>query len=158
MASDSIKNISLSEVSVLKLLFDQALDSDFGYFPANYLDEVRRQNSLMRLGTAVVRPDRLVLGLWANRTLSGYVIAKLKRNQNAYIFWLFVRPECRGQGLGNRLLGQTLDIFSRYNIGRIDLVTHNRKDFYLRHGFQVDQFKPQFIDDVGVYMMSRNLS
>ncbi len=156
--NNKVDSIKLADVRVLKRLFDQALRSDFTYFSEAYLDQVQRQNSLTRLGVASLRPDRLLLALKVDQVLSGYVIAKLSRYDSAYIYWLFVKPECRGRGLGNFLLNSALEVFAAHNIRRIELVTHDRKDFYIHHGFDVDQFRPKFIDGVDIYMMSRDMT
>lgn len=141
----------------LKTLFDGALESDFGYFPAAYIDCVRRQNSLVRLSSATIKADRLILGLWIDHVLAGYVIAKLSGSKRAYIFWLYVATDYRGQGLGNALLDSAMSTIAAKKIKRVDLVTHNRKDFYLASGFVVDSLATNFVGDVDVYMMSREL-
>ena len=157
-SSYQIEKIKLRQAKQLKDLFDRALLSDFGYFPADYIDSVRQQNSLLHLSSATLKQDRLLLGLWIDQLLTGYVIAKLSGLERAYIFWLYVSPEYRGRGLGNALLESSIDVINKRKISRVELITHNRKDFYLASGFVVDRQAGNVIGDVDVYMMSRELA
>ncbi len=156
--SKSIRPLRLHEVGRLKKIFDQALESDFNYYSKTYLQRVRQQNSLPHLTVAILRPQRLVLGLWVENELAGYTIACLKDKSRAYIYWLYIQPQCRGLGLGKYLLTSTLQNFQESKIRRVELITHNRKDFYIANGFNVDRFAPKLIEDVDVYLMSRELS
>lgn len=156
--SKSIRPIRLHEASRLKKIFDQALESDFNYFSNTYLHRVKKQNSLPHLTVAILRPQRLILGLWVDNELVGYTIACLKEKSRAYIYWLYIQPQCRGLGLGNYLLTSTLQNFQKSKIHRVELITHNRKDFYIANGFIIDRFAPKLIEGVDVYLMSRELS
>ncbi len=153
-----IAAIKLWQAIPLKKLFDDALKLDFSYFPVSYIEHARRQNSLARLVNATMKQDRILLGLWLDRLLIGYSIAKISPQQRAYIFWLYVSPQFRGQGYGRQLLDSSIKILDDRSVNRVELITHNRKNFYLASNFVVDRLVKNFIDNVDVYMMSRELS
>ncbi len=65
------------------------------------------------------------------------------------VCWLedmVVRPDCRGSGLGSRLLAHAIDYASSQGFGRITLLTDrvnaNAQRFYARHGFTLSEMTP----------------
>lgn len=152
-----IGKIYLHHIFALKNLFDQALKIDFNYFPDDYLDIAKQQNSILSLLRGVLSKKRLMLGVWQNHHLVGYVIGDKTNQSLGQIFWLFVSPSCRRNGLGEGLLTKALEDFRSFNIDRVTLVTHLHKDYYLRYGFKIDKLVPKMIGNIDMYLMSIKL-
>jgi ribosomal protein S18 acetylase RimI-like enzyme len=152
-----IKKIPFYHSSTLNKLFNAALQTDFAYFNPNYLNEVVYANRLSKLRLATVHPSRLIIGVYKSNKLLGYSISSIRAQNRAYLFWLYLDPNLRGQGLGKNLLSTTEAMLKRKNINTIDLVTHNQTQFYERFGFEMNKILPEYIAGVDMYAMRKIL-
>ncbi|MDP4038774.1 MAG: GNAT family N-acetyltransferase [bacterium] len=153
-----IRKIRYLDLFKLRRLFKRALDLDFNYFPDNYLKEVDGQNTIFKLFTAKIRPNRILVGAWDNDKLIGYIIGHMTSKKLGQIFWLFVLPNYRGAHIGQNLLNTALQSFRDQSIDHVKLVTHKYKDYYLSQNFYQEKFYPKLIGDIDMYLMAIDLN
>ena len=85
------------------------------------------------------REGRMVGTVWL------FMIEKLPNpvaepEQHGYVSSLYVRPECRGSGLGSQLLAKVLETCEAERCDAVFLwPTARSRSLYLRHGFEVQQ-------------------
>ena len=65
----------------------------------------------------------------------GYAIGS-RTSKEAYLYWLYVAPDIRGQNVGLRLLSQVCREMERRNVDSLTLVTHDHRNYYQRQGFK----------------------
>lgn len=138
-----IKTIPPFHTGRLYVLFKRALESDFAYFSPEYREAVARQHSRVKLTVGSIHPQRLFLGAYQQKELIGYSISSYKDNQS-FLYWLFITPQLRKQHLGRELLKQTEHHLCKRGVDSISLVTHNQEPFYTSHGYNTEK---EFIDD-----------
>ncbi len=142
----------------LARLFRFALDSDFTYYSPSYLEQTRRQNSAFRLALGCMRSSRLILGLWDDTELVGYIIGGTRPNQDCGdIFWLYIDPAHRGRGLGANLLTEAIHWLRLKKLSAVELVTYDHAEFYKRYDFKPERLAEGFIGGQDVYIMKRSL-
>lgn len=156
-ASPKIKPLKINHIPQLNQLFKRALSEDFAYFPGEYINNVRAQNSPGHFALAMFNPQRIILGLFKQGKLIGYAIGDSSSPAEADIFWLYVMPEARGQKLGNELLKHLLAEFSRRGTRHIYLVTHDQADFYQKFGFTTINRNSQLFAGLTVFEMCKDL-
>jgi ribosomal protein S18 acetylase RimI-like enzyme len=156
--SVNIKKVPIRHTKSLNKLFNYALISDFGYFNNSYLETVSRANRPLKLATAIIHPSRLVLGVYNSSGLVGYSISTIQPNQTAYLFWLYINPNLRGEGIGKQLLNDTESHLLAKKVTLLELVTHNQAEFYLRQGFEKNQVLPDYLAGVDMYAMKKRLT
>lgn len=139
-----IATLGLFDLWPLHQLFVAAVASDFNYFPPGYQQQVLRQNNIWRLGLALLRSDRLVMGAKHRGKLVAYLIGSHPKQGPAQIYWFFVAPEQRGSGVGGRLLAAGLEQLRRRGAGQVALATHLHQDYYAKRGFKLRQREEQF--------------
>lgn len=143
---------------VLRDLFRSALDQDFSYYGDSYLQTTRRQNSARKLALGSIHSNRLLLGLWCDRLLVGYLIGATRpQSDSGDIFWLYVHPEHRGRGLGADLLLESVRWLQAKKLTAVELVTYDHAAFYEKHGFATERLAKGFIGGQDVYIMKRSL-
>ena len=147
-----IKEIKVGQVADLRKLFRRAVAEDFSYFPKSYQWRVLADNNLARLAVAAVRSNRIVLGAWNGSHLIGYAIAGTNRNGTGKLYWLYVAPESRGEGVGGQLLDDLIGQMKHHNMERLSLVTHDYDPYYAKRGFTLD--KSQQLYGVSMRVMS----
>ncbi len=152
-----IHTIPIHHSGRLHNLFVHALETDFAYFSPVYREEVRNTNRVSRLRLATIHPQRLVLGLYNQAELIGYSISGIQANNTAFLFWMYVNSDYRGQGYGRDLLISTEDTLRQKRVDAISLITHNQQHFYERHGFEFDKILPEYIAGVDMYSMQKRL-
>lgn len=148
-----IRKIKKTEFIKLRNLFKKALYEDFSYFPGEYLDQVNQQNTTLKLMKALFSKHRLVMGLFDGSSLVGYVIASTKDPRENFIFWLYVKHELRGQGLGKKLMNSALNLMKERGAKNIYLMTHQLQDFYKALGFDTIYSNNVLFDDIIMYEM-----
>ena len=143
----------------LSRLFADALEKDFAYYGTDYLRATRRQNTIPKLALGSMRPHRLLLGLWAKRSLVGYIIGATRPGSDCGdIFWLYVDPAHRGRGLGADLLSEALHWLQLRRLRSVELVTYDHAPFYEHYGFVTERLAKGFIGGQDVYIMRRSLT
>ncbi len=74
--------------------------------------------------------------LLINDQPSGYCLVRHTPDQASCLHWMYVAPEYRGQGYGERLLKQAVELSRIYGSDKLVLYTHDKADFYARYGFE----------------------
>jgi ribosomal protein S18 acetylase RimI-like enzyme len=142
----------------LARLFRSALDQDFSYYSDSYLDQTRRQNTAPKLALGSLRPDRMLIGLWSDDSLVGYIIGATRPGEDSGdIFWLYVDPKHRGRGLGADLLMESVGWLQQKGLKSVELVTYDHAEFYKKHNFNLERVAKGFIGGQDVYIMKRSL-
>lgn len=154
--STSIQPIQLRSLVSLRKLFVDALSTDFGYFPANYHSEVLAQNRLHHFALALARPDRILLGAYRSRNLVGYSISDCS-GHTAFLFWIYMIPELRGQGLGKQLLRATEQACRNKGKDNMQLVTHDHRDYYQKNGFGWVDTVTESDNNITMHLMEKQL-
>ncbi len=158
MSSSVIKQIPIYHCGRLHTLFGQALEKDFAYFSPDYRQEIHTANSRIKLQLASVHPKRLLLGLYDNGELVGYSISSVQASGRSFLFWLYVAPRMRGKRHGVELLEETEAQLHRRNVDTVELITHNQKPFYERHGYEMNKIMREIAAGVDMYIMSKDLA
>lgn len=154
-----LAHVHPQQVVALSRLFADALEKDFAYYGADYLRATKRQNTVSKLALGSVRPNRLLLGLWAKRTLVGYIIGSTRPGSDCGdIFWLYVEPAHRGRGLGADLLNEAFRWLQAKQLRAVELVTYDHAPFYERYGFVTERLAKGFIGGQDVCIMRRSLT
>jgi ribosomal protein S18 acetylase RimI-like enzyme len=151
-----IRPIKLGDALKLRRLFKKVLYRDFSYFPGEYLEQVERQNSLYKLGKAIISKNRLLLGLYNKRKLVGYVIADMHDPKENYVFWLYVSPDMRGGGNGADLFNKALDSMSNRGAHSVYLMTHSNEDFYKSFGFDTIHSNSNVFEGITMHEMAKD--
>jgi len=147
------RKIKKTEFLKFRRLFKKALYEDFSYFPGDYLEKVNNQNTSLKFLKALFSRYRLLIGLFIGSDLVGYVIASTKDPRENYIFWLYVKPELRGQGLGKELMNLSLKQLIKSGAKNIYLMTNQQESFYKQFGFATihsnnDQFEDIIMNEM----------
>lgn len=148
-----VRKVKKTEFLKLRKLFKKALYEDFSYFPGEYLFQIDKQNTRFRLLKAILSKQRLVLGIFDGSKLAGYSIASTSDPSENFIFWLYVKHELRGQGLGKKLMNSTLNLMKESGAKNIYLMTHQLEDFYKTLGFDIIYINKALFDDIIMYEM-----
>lgn len=152
-----VKLIKPKDAFKLKKLFKKALFSDFSYFPGEYLERVDRSNSLPRLLRASLQKKKVLLGLFEENKLHGYVIADASDPGASYVFWVYVNPEMRNSGWGKELLNETILRLKNLGSQKVGLITHQFEGFYKSLGFDTINKNTNLFDDITMYEMVKKI-
>jgi ribosomal protein S18 acetylase RimI-like enzyme len=153
----TVQNITIRDCYTLKKLFNRALSEDFAYFPGSYVDSLAKEHSWARFARARFQPSRLLLGMFDNHQLVGYLIADYADPMDADIFWLYVVPESRSKGYGRALLKRGLMDMADAGVSHIYLITHQQQKFYESLGFETLGMRDDLFDGITMAEMGRNL-
>ncbi|MDQ5943992.1 MAG: N-acetyltransferase [Patescibacteria group bacterium] len=129
-----IRKMGLRDVRSLRRLFDRSVDDSFTYFPVEYRAKLRRQHSIARLVKAYVSPKAHFMLLTREGTDIGYCLLRFQQDR-AYIFWMYVDPKFRGIRAGEQLLQSSIEVAAQHNLVALQLVTHDKEEFYAKYGF-----------------------
>lgn len=158
MTAIKVRPVSVAKLPKLKKMFQRALHEDFAYFPGEYIEKVSRDNSTWNFLRAKLNPNRIVLGLFDDNSLIGYAIADTSLATDSDIFWFYIVPERRGQGLGKSFFQELLGEMERAGTKHVYLITHNQRDFYERFDFSTQEENSELFDGITMYEMSKDLS
>ena len=92
--------------------------------------------------------------------LKGVALVTTRMSQ-PYIWSIAVRQDCRGQGVGGRLLEEVVDYAKRISAVEVSLMVNvdnaNAQRVYLKHGFRVAAFVPHYYVTGSGLMMRRKI-
>jgi ribosomal protein S18 acetylase RimI-like enzyme len=129
-----LRQMRLADVFTMNNLFMQSIDDSFTYFPVSFKRRLRREHNIPRLVKAYFSPKAVFLLLSNNGSDVGYCLVRTQANR-ANLLWMFVSPGCRGKHAGEKLLLAALDGARQRDLDAVELVTHDKEDFYSRYGF-----------------------
>ena len=87
----------------------------------------------------------------------GYSISSIQKSGQSFLFWLYIAPRLRGKRHGVELLEETETQLHKRNVDTIELITHNQKPFYERHGYKMSKIMREIAAGVDMYIMSKDL-
>lgn len=152
-----IRPVKIRDISQLKALFDSALSQDFGYFPASYHRQVLAQNRKHHFVLACLKPTRILLGVFQEGKLLGYSISDCRAGE-AFLFWIYLAPNQRKQGIGKLLLQSTEAACQAQGARLLQLATHGHHDYYQQHGFEQVGSVVESEAQVPMYIMEKALN
>ncbi|HSX41678.1 MAG TPA: GNAT family N-acetyltransferase [Candidatus Saccharimonadales bacterium] len=129
--------VKISELPRLSRLFRSALVDDFRYFPRAAFEQARRDNSLPRLAASWLKPGRILAVAVEGRNVVGYSIASAEDPLRSQLYWLYVRPSHRGQGVSGQLLDFTHRQMRAQGSLLVQLVTRDFADYYAQRGYKL---------------------
>lgn len=129
--------VKFSEIPSLTRLFHEALSDDFGYFPHQIARQVRRENSLPRMIVSHLKPGRVLAVVAESGRVVGYAIASAEDPRRSQLYWLYVRPSHRGQGLSRQLMEFAHQELKTKGSQVVQLVTHDFADYYRSYGYNL---------------------
>ena len=138
-------------------LFDHGLNSDFAYFPADYLAVTRQKNSAARLAVANLRSQRSILTASIGSDLAGYAISNTDPDGVHFLFWLYVHPDFRGKAIGRKLVDGVVAKAKQSHSHTLRLATHRHVDFYKKLGFLQDEPLNFAIGPINMIIMEKSL-
>lgn len=153
----AVRPINTKHIPRLHSMFRSALHEDFAYFPGDYIEKVSKENSYKSFVRAKLNPNRIMLGLFESRRLIGYAIADISILTDSDIFWFYVVPERRGNGLGKIFFNKLLAYMTRQGVAHAYLLTHNQKDFYETFGFGLTKENNDLFEGITMYEMAKDL-
>lgn len=132
-----IQKVRLNELNRLNRFFMQSIDEGFDYFNDSFKKTLAKQHNLPRLAKAYLSP-KAALFVVKDRaqvdSLHGYCFVR-QDGPIAYLYWMYVQPAVRGSGLGVRLLDAAMHEARRRKVDSLQLITHDKEEFYARAGF-----------------------
>lgn len=152
-----IQPIKINKIPKLKRVFRRALYEDFAYFPGEYIERVKRDNSAWNFFRAKLNPNRIILGLFEDNQIIGYTIADISNVNDSDIFWFYIVPEKRGQGLGRKFFQELLGEMRKQGSKQVYLMTHNQKNFYELFDFDTIHENRHLFADIVMYEMHGDL-
>ena len=153
----AVRPVSWAYLAQLRNLFAIALASDFGYFPQSYHRAVLAQNQLYHFVIAWLKPSRVLLGAYEGNQLVGYSISDC-HSDGAFLFWIYLAPRLRGQGVGRELLAATEAACQRCGAAHLQLATHDHQDYYQRQGFRLVDTVTESDQQVPMQIMEKSLA
>ena len=152
-----IRQIPVRHVSHLHRLFSDALISDFNYFSEAYRQSVLHSNNLLKMYLGTFNPSRLYIGLYYDNKLVGYSLSSVQPARQGFLYWLFVSPDLRNKKLGKQLLDKTEKNLRKKGVDKLSLLTHNQQQFYERQDYVMEKILSEFVADVDLYVMKKQL-
>lgn len=148
----------LRDISIMNTLFIQSMESDYGYFPPAFKCKLIRDHSPFRLMKAYFSPKSTITLVSANGAIRGYCVIRLERTEPATLLWLYVDSASRGLGVGKRLVLDAVQRAKSYGSPSIQLVTHDRDDFFFHTGFSRVRRVSGMLAGVDMSIMRQELS
>lgn len=134
MEQNVIHEARFIDLRPLNKLFIQSIQTDFDYFEDSFKRTLAQQHNIPRLVKAKISPRAHLLLAWHNAQPVGYCIVRTSPDIT-YLHWMYVTDEVRGQGFGVGLLQKAIEISRIGRAKRLQLVTHDKQDFYHKYGF-----------------------
>lgn len=154
----TIHLMRLSDIAKLHTTIIHSIGQSFSYFSPQYQRLIAAEHSLWRLTKAYISPKArfLILCNQAGECV-GYNLVRVDQQATAYILWMYVAPDLRGLGLGARLLKRSIKEAKRLRAQKLQLVTHDKEDFYSHFGFLTRQRVSGMLDDIDMVIMEREV-
>ena len=130
----TVRKMGLRDMVPMHQLIVRSVDDSFTYFSDEYRAKLRRQHNLPRLFKAHISPKAHFLLLGHGMQDIGYCLLRFQQDR-AYIFWMYVDPDFRGIGAGERLLRAAIEQSRLRNMVGLELVTYDKEAFYAKYGF-----------------------
>lgn len=129
-----LRMMGFQDIRAMRDIFCRSIDDSFDYFPVDYRNKLRRQHNLPRLAKACLSPKAHFMLLAHGAEDIGYCMVRFQQSK-AYLFWMYVDPGSRGIGAGELLLQAALKVADSYGKDALQLVTHDKEQFYAKYGF-----------------------
>lgn len=137
-----IRELHQSDASDIKQVARESLDESYGHeFDDDTIQTVVNQWYDEETVESILSEDNLLFLIADNDKLHGYVQGETITGETVIgdIYWLHVRPDARGSGIGSQLLGEVLDRMENEGVavvrGRVLEVNQDGIEFYEEHGF-----------------------
>lgn len=151
------KSIKSKHIPRLHSMFRSALHEDFAYFPGEYIEKVSRDNNYKTFVRARMNSKRVMMGLFEGNRLIGYAIADITIPTDSDIFWFYIIPEKRGNGLGKMFFTELLSELKQQGTTHVYLLTHNQKGFYEAFDFDLLNENKDLFKGITMYEMAKDL-
>jgi GNAT superfamily N-acetyltransferase len=135
MSQIKITSVPLRQLNALRQQFITAAHNSFSYLPPDDRDTIMHQNRLSQLVIGKLHPKRIILTATRNNQLLGYAIGSVERT-SANLYWLYVRPDTRGQNVGLKLVSALRRCVEAKGATQLVLSTYDHERFYARQGFE----------------------
>lgn len=138
MANDIlIRTMQLQHVIDMNKKFVQSMHDDYVYFPTSYKSYLIRKHSLPQLIRSILSPKSCILLAYNTQSsLRGYCVMRLERSEPSTLLWIYVDQSARGSGIGKILVRAALERAKDYGSPGMQLLTHDRDDFFAQQGFE----------------------
>lgn len=156
--SVTTQHINIAHIPKLHKMFRRALHEDFAYFPGEYIEKVSKDNTRYSFLRAKLKPQRIMLGLYENGQLIGYAIADTTVSTDSDIFWFYIIPERRGNGLGKKFFAGLLSELTSRGASHVYLMTHNQRGFYEDFDFSLLGENSDLFEGITMSEMAKDLS
>lgn len=124
--------------SRLSSLFTQSVAEDFQYFTPEYREQLLRQHTRRSFVRALMSPDSVFFIIKDEvGQVMGYNLIRRQGRESAFLHWMYIQPDWRGQGHGQAIVKAALGHLNRRGVKDLRLVTHNKMDFYQQLGFTI---------------------
>ncbi len=134
-ANVRIVNMRLQDIAKMNTLFIQSMRADYRYFPPEFRNKLIRDHSVLRLIRAYLSPKSNIILVSVNGVVRGYCVIRLERTEPATLLWLYVDTASRGLGVGKKLVLDAVQRAKSHGSPAMQLVTHDRDDFFMNAGF-----------------------
>lgn len=154
----SVRQMRAQDVSNMNTLFVQSMDTDYHYFPNTYKQELIKDHSKLKLLRSILSPKSCVLIANSQQVMVGYCIIRLERLEPATLLWIYVDARARGMGIGRELVSETFRRAKHHRSPAIQLLTHNREEYFAQQGFSTLRRIPGMLAGVDMIIMRAELS
>lgn len=153
----SIRPARINDIIRLNKLFIQSIDTDFTYFSDSFKKKLASQHSIPRLAKAYLSPFAQLILAWDGHELVGYCLLRSEPKSLSYLHWMYVRPDQRGRKLGESLLQAAIETAESHHAHALQLVTHDKEEFYARYHFTPLRRIPGLIGGADMTVMELKL-
>jgi diamine N-acetyltransferase len=136
-----IKRISKSEISIIKPLWEKLNDihhRDSLYFKDHYASFTFEKRT-EKFGEISDNDILIEIATAKNGHIIGYCVSTISADRDGEIDSIFIEDECRGKGIGEKLIRDAIDFLKNNNCGQILLAVANGREsvfpFYQNLGF-----------------------
>jgi hypothetical protein len=156
-----IKAAILANATELEQIYSLSFESNASFFPDDMEEEYDESEEDLSFESAIMMPDKTVLGLWINDRLIGGAVISGNSTGIHTLERLFILPEEQGKGYG---LHAWMEIENMYPDAkewtlRTPTCLINNVCFYVNKcGFTIVRVEDMGKDGVGMYVFSKKAS